>query len=61
MLGFNLSPVLMLCLFDGSSEGIVVFLISVLLLESALGLGSGITLIILANIKRFNTSLIKKL
>jgi hypothetical protein len=29
VVGFNLSPVLTLCLFDGSSEGIAGFLISV--------------------------------
>jgi hypothetical protein len=38
VVGFNLNPVLTLCLFDGSSEGIAGFLInirnSVLLLES---------------------------
>jgi hypothetical protein len=28
VVGFNLNPVLMLCLFDGSSEGIAGFLIS---------------------------------
>ena len=39
VVGFNLNPVLTLCLFDGSSEGIAGFLpsvrISLLLLESA--------------------------
>jgi hypothetical protein len=29
VVGFNLSPILKLCLFDGSSEGIAGFLISV--------------------------------
>jgi hypothetical protein len=40
VVGFNLSPVLTLCLFDGSSEGIAKFLISIRISDSLLESGS---------------------
>jgi hypothetical protein len=40
VVGFNISPVLMLCLFDGSSEGIVRFLINFRVRVSILESGS---------------------
>ena len=40
VVGFNLSPLLMLCLFDGSTEGIAGFLISVRLSRSLKAAGA---------------------